>query len=70
MLHFSENKMIDFYNTSSQQLNSNSKPRSPYVRVVPALLMEKLKHKQGVQLKHKQGVLSKVQKEATSGLMN
>ena len=51
---------------SSQQLHSNSKPRSPYyydyVRVVPALSMDKLKHRQDV--------LSKVPKEATSGLTN
>lgn len=51
---------------SSQQLHSNSKPRSPYcydyVKVVPALLMEKLKHRQDV--------FSKVLKEATSSLMN
>lgn len=51
---------------SSQQLHNNSKPRIPsrydYVRVVPALSMEKLKHRQDV--------LSKVPKEATSGLMN
>lgn len=50
---------------SSQQLHRNSKLRSPYcydyIRVVPALLMEKLKHRQDV--------LSEVPKETKNGLM-
>ena len=44
---------------SSQQLHSNSKPRSPsryeYTRVVPTLSMEKLKHRQDALLQSPKG---------------
>lgn len=63
MLHFSQNKIIYFYNMSSQELHCKSKLRTAsfcdYVRVVPALSMEKLKHRQDV--------LSQVSREARNG---